>query len=38
VRLGKGYVHGELEIPDDARMESLRRLVSDQGFKVTVGG
>jgi pyruvate formate lyase activating enzyme len=37
-RLGKGYVHGELEIPDEACMETLRRLVSDQGFKVTVGG
>ena len=37
-RLGKGYVHGDLEIPDEERMETLRRLVSDQGFKVTVGG
>lgn len=38
VRLGKGYALDELEIPDEARMETLRQLVSGQGFEVTVGG
>lgn len=37
-RLGKGYVPGELGVPEESHIEALRRLVSDQGFKVTVGG
>jgi pyruvate formate lyase activating enzyme len=37
-RLGRHYLHDAIEPPHDTHMESLRRRVQDQGFKVTVGG
>lgn len=36
--MGKHYVHAEMDPPDFVHMESLRNLVQDQGFKVTIGG
>lgn len=37
-RLGKGYLHHEMETPDKADLEVLRKQVERQGFQVTIGG